>query len=264
MSFKDKSNTPYSSLTKFLFLVVIIGCSVNSQGQISGGEIESKDNNKKEKKEKKENVERDSLSGITYYLTGFGQYAYRKFEDQSVYGIYEKRNDEIPTRSYGGNFGVLMDMGNGISLDIGMSYFGHGEEYLFDDPESDSTFHYKRTYMQLGIPLKIRYSYGEKFQVFGFAGVMPLNILNVRYDQDYTTEEGIGVDSELQLNKDGFTQFNVMASAGLGFNYNLDYFGFTIYPEYRHYLINTFADVSIPLNHKMYGFALHAGVLLRL
>ena len=210
-----------------------------------------------------EREKRDSLDGTTFYLTGFGQYSFRRFEDESVYGNHAERYNESASYSGGTNLGVIMPMSKNIALDIGISYFGHSEEYLFEDAVTDSTFHYKRTYMQIGLPVKLRYTLGEDFQFFAFLGIMPLNILNIRYKEDYTRNDGIIVEKEVDLIKDNFTQFNLMASGGFGINYNMDYIGFTLYPEYRHYLLNTYADVSVPLKHKMYSFALHLGVLLR-
>ncbi len=244
------------SLTLFLSLCL----SIQVMSQINGGEMKETEKNKKEKKEK---VKRDSLTGTQLFIIGFGQYAYRDFEDQSVYNIYSLRNDESSSYNGGATIGLSMPFIGNFRLGLGLSYFGHGEEYHYNATTTDSSFNYRRSYMQIGLPLKFEYVYGDKIQVFGFAGIMPLNILNIRYEEDYVKEDGSVVEQDLDLIKEGFTPFNVMASVGVGINYNLEYFGFTLYPEYRRHLMNTFADSPIPLNHKMYGVALNFGMYLR-
>ena len=44
-----------------------------------------------------------------------------------------------------------MPLAGPISLDAGLTYFGHGEAYNYEDPQSDSVFNYTNVYMQIGV-----------------------------------------------------------------------------------------------------------------
>lgn len=252
-------------LKRFVLVKVCVFLSLGSgYAQISGGDIEEGKEKKPEKEKKERTTSSDSLAGITYYLTGMYQYTDRYFEDRSVYNYYAERSNETASYGWGTGLGIIMELDKGFSLDIGLSFFGHGEEYLFEADTTDSLFQYRRSYTQVGLPLKLRYTYGDKFQVFGFIGAMPLNILNMRYDEYYKRNDGVEVDAELTGTKSGFSQFGFMVSGGIGINYQLNHIGFTLYPEYRRYLTNTFADVSIPLVHRMFGFGIHTGILIKI
>ena len=238
-----------------------------SWGQITSGENIPKEEKKRKEKELKEkekkNAEKDSLSGTDYYITGTGMWTYRDFEDQSVYGIYDERNNETSAYAAGVTLGLVLPLSKHFSMDIGVTYFGHGEKYAFQDETTDSTFSYKRRYLQVGVPLKLRYTYGEKLQGFAFAGLTPLNILQIRYDAEYNTPDGVFSDLDEETIKNDFAQFNLMATGGLGIRYNLDLIGFTLSAEYRRHLLNTYDFNSIPLDHRMFGIGINAGIFLR-
>jgi hypothetical protein len=194
-----------------------------------------------------------------------GQWSYRSFEDQTISGIHEKLNDETPMYTGGFNIGTVVPLTGRLGLDVGLTYFGHGEAYQFDDPDTDSSFSYTNVYMQAGIPLKLRYTYGEDLQVFGFAGITPLNILNIRRKINFTREDGTTNPEELVSIKQGFTEFNLMASGGLGLNYYfLNYIGVSLSLEYRRHLMNTFSQDTFKRDHKMYGVGLGLSVQVRL
>jgi hypothetical protein len=228
--------------------------------QISGGNIEEV---KTVKEKKVSSFNTDSLTGSSMNLTGFIQHSYRYFEDNSVYDKHALLVDETPLTTGGASFTIVMPLTNSIGLELGATYFTHGEQYNYQDPLTDSTFFYSNAYHQLGIPLKLRYTYGNKLQVFGFAGITPLNILRIQYKNSYRTAEGSEIEVPTKTIKNDFTAFNLMASAGVGITYYLKQFGFTLYPEYRRHLMNTYSEDTFKRKHFMYGFALNAGFSVR-
>lgn len=252
-------------VSKFLIAVILIVSTQTVDAQIVNGNTTNPSEEKKEKKKReKKEWDRDSLTGTTYYLTGLYNYSYRTFEDKSVFGSYESWNDQTPGHSGGANFGVLMSLTKNLQLDLGIGYFGHKENYSYTHPTSDSTYKSSNTYMQLAIPLRLRYVYGEKFQLFGFGGVTGINLLNIRFNESYTTSSGLSVISETDLIKEKLSIFNVMASAGVGVNYNLDWIGFTVFPEFRYHLMNSYDPKAKPIQHNMWGVGVNAGITLRL
>ena len=254
-----------STQFRILFLGFILCFVSNSSfGQIVSGDMENKDDDQKKKdKIEKVKVERDSLTGTTYYLTGLYNLGHSSFKDRSAYGAYDDWNNLAPGHSGGATFGLLMPLGGGLSLDLGFSYFGQKENFHFESETNDSTYTFSNTYMQIGVPIKLRYTYGSKLQVFGFVGMTPVNLLNVRFNESYTKANGTSIVSETQLVKEKLSIFNVMATAGFGVTYNLDWIGFTLYPEYRHYLINTYDPKLKPIDHKMFGLGVNLGMTLR-
>lgn len=250
---------------RFTFIIIFL-MAFSSQAQIVSGDVgnaeDKKEKDKKEKKEKR-NTDRDSLTGTTYYLTGLYNLGHRTFNDRSVFGTYDTWNDQTPGHSGGITLGLLIELNNFLTLDMGFSYYGHRENYNFEDEFSDSTYFFSNTYMQIGVPIKLRYTYGSKFQVFGFAGLTPSNLLNVRFNESYTTKSGLSNISETAVLKEKLSIFNVMATAGFGLTYNLDWVGFTLYPEFRYNLINTYDPKARPVDHHMYGLGINAGLTLR-
>ncbi len=256
-----KSNF-FSTSLKIVFTFLLVS-SIHSIGFgqiVSGDGEEIKETKEKKKREK---VNRDTLTGTTYYLTGLYTFAYRKFTDNSVYSSYTHLENQAPDHSGGATIGLLMPFTKSLSLDLGFTYFGHKEKYNYVHPTTDSTYFFSNAYMQIGIPIKLRYTYGDKFQVFGFLGVTPLNLLNVRFKESFTTHGGEEVIRDVSLIKDKLSTFNVMATAGFGITYNTEWIGFTLYPEYRQHLMNTYNLKASPFGHLQYALGVNLGMTLR-
>ncbi|UKN02979.1 hypothetical protein K6119_05550 [Paracrocinitomix mangrovi] len=245
-----------------LLSFVVFTTYVNAQ-IVSGETPNEKEEKEKKEKPEKEPLNRDSLTGTTYYLTGLYTYGYRSFTDNTPYQSYEEWNDQKADMSGGASIGFFVPVAKNLDMDLGFTFFGSKEKYDYASETTDTTFHFSNTYMQIGVPIKLRYTIGEKFQFFGVAGITPLNLINVRYNENYTRNSGDPVNPDVTVVKDKLAMFNLMASAGFGINYNFDLFGFTLYPEYRHQLLNTY-DATKSIDHKMYGLGIHAGLLLRL
>ncbi|MBI3136843.1 MAG: outer membrane beta-barrel protein [Bacteroidetes bacterium] len=269
MVFKDKRilSDGFGFKAVLAFLLVLV--SVMASSQITNGNVNPDETGTTDKKEKKEKTEtassfsEDSLTGSDFYIGGLFQYTYRSFEDQSTAHYYQDWESQTSSYNGGFNLGLVMKLTGHLHLDIGFSYYGNGENYTFEDSLTDSTFTYQNTYRQMALPVRLRYSYGQKLQVFGFAGLAPLNILNIHYESSYTTAEGTKVDRELQVEKDGFATFNLMITAGMGIQYNIKHVGFTLYPEFRRHLLNTYSTKTISMDHKMYSVGINAGLVLR-
>lgn len=250
-----------------LCFVLAVAFGSNLQGQISGGELKpDKEPKVKGEKVKKEKTafNRDSLSGVVYYIGGMGQWSYRKFEDQTISSIYVQEAEEVPFYASGINLGTVMPLTGRLGLEVGLAYFGHAEAYNYSDPDSDSTFHYSNSYLQAGIPLKLRYTYGDDVQFFGYAGLTPLNVLSIRRKTSYTRMDGTTQEEEITAIKQGFTAFNLMATGGIGVNYYfLNRIGLSLSAEYRRHLMNTYSESTLKRDHKMYGVGLNLSLQVR-
>lgn len=251
----------------FQLLFFVLGFTYYSAtAQISGGEIKP-DKQKRKKDDKSPRIKQpfmmDSIPATYIYVEALGQYAFRSFEDLSVYSIYKQEVDEKPIYTTGYSLGLVMPLGKGFALDAGLTFFGSGESYTFSTTDSDSTFYYKKVYQQAGIPFKLRYTVGSRFQFYGYAGLTPLNILSIRYTSDYSKADGSSVDLGLVIKKDEFTTFNLMASGGIGLNYLFNSWGFHLSAEYRKHLMNTYSESTFKRNHFIYGIGLNLGFQLK-
>ena len=55
-----------------------------------------------------------------------------------ILNVHAKLNDQTPMITGGTTVGLLMPLAGNLSLDAGVTFFGHGEAYDFEDTESDS------------------------------------------------------------------------------------------------------------------------------
>ena len=97
-----------------------------------------------------------------------------------------------------------------------------------------------------------------------YTGVTPINILQIRLDADYTTEEGSFIDLPEQKIKNDFSSFNVLWTIGAGVRYNFKYFGISYSAEYRRHLMNTYDTNELNVRHHMFGIGMNLGIYVRL
>ncbi len=263
---KTKYSLNSFRLLRFMFLILLL-FQVKGWGQISSGEIKPT-KVEKVKGERSERVKRayeaDTVAPTLVYLTGAAQYSYRKFEDLSVYSIYTQEREEKSTYNGGVALGMIMPLNNRLSIDAGLSYFGQGEVYQFEDALTDSSFSYRNVYDEVGIPLKLRCTFGNRFQLYGYAGLMPVNILAIRRTSVYSKPDGSVVDLGKSLVKEGFTAFNLVALGGLGVNYFINAFGFHLSAGYTRHLMNTYSENTFKRTHFMYGIGLNLGIQVKI
>lgn len=250
---------------KVLLIALLFVFSTGSVAQITTGDNQPKE--KKEKVAKPEKVKtewnEDSLSGTNFYVNGIGMWSARNFEDLTASGKWGERINEKSTYRGGFDAGIVVPFSDFISMDLGLSYFAGGESYAFQDSLTDSTYSYLRRYLQVGVPIKLRITFGQKIQPYLFAGLTPLNILQIRYDADYTSELGKFTDLDEQKIRNDFNSFNVMATGGVGVRYNFKYVGINYAVQYQRHLMNTYDQNKVNVNHKMYGVAMRLGIYAR-
>ncbi len=259
-------------LSRFVVIAIILAIiSPTGFAQISGGEIKTKtekDKEKEAKKDKREAKKREpfdpsKLTGSQAYLSGLLMKSYRNFEDQTFSGIYNYEENQTPKWTTGGTVGLLIPLDNGLSLDMGASYFGYAEQNVYEDPNSDSTFTFSTVYRQGSIPLKIRYTYGSDFQVFAFAGLAPSNIFELKNTTSFTRANGTEGETVVDKTETGYVPFHLMLNGGVGLNYFKNQFGLTAYFEHRRNMTNTYGNDVLKRVHKLYGYGVSFGLTYR-
>lgn len=218
---------------------------------------------KKEKKIKSEPC--DTCDYSLLYLNFSSQRSYRTFVDNSVYNFYAEWENQTPDYNFGVNGGLMMDLAPNIQLDIGAAYFGHGEKYKYEDPETDSLYAFRNRYMQLAIPFRLKYVYGEDFQFYAGIGGMPSNVLNIRFTESYRLPGSADItEVEPVKLKNDFNSFNFYLLGSVGVNYYVGYVGFHLGLDYKHGLTNTYANTTKMIDHKMRAISLNTGLIFKI
>ncbi|MCH2234846.1 MAG: PorT family protein [Crocinitomicaceae bacterium] len=216
---------------------------------------------KKEKKIKKPKC--DTCDFSLFYVDFTSQRSFRSFEDNSVYNSYAEWEQQTRDFNFGVSGGLMMDLAPNIQLDIGASYFGHGENYKYEDP--DSLYSFRNRYMQLAIPFRLKFVYGEDFQFYAGIGGMPSNILSIRFTEAYRFPGSTEItEVEPVKLKNDFNSFNFYLLGSVGINYYLRYIGFHLGFDYRYGLTNTYANTTTMIDHKMNAFVLSTGLILKI
>tara|TARA_B100000809_G_C14925531_1_gene454976 strand:- start:40 stop:813 length:774 start_codon:yes stop_codon:yes gene_type:complete len=197
----------------------------------------------------------------TIYITAGYVNSFRYFTDESIYQSLGKKYDETPISTYSIGVGTYIPLTNHLDLEIGVSYVLQGEQYLFSDSLTDSTFHYVNKYKHFGLPIRLRYSIGNgNFKGLVYGGVIPSNILSIRYESDYTNVDGNEVLNNVETKKNDLASFNLTASIGFGFTYQKNDIGFILIPEYRYNLLNTFS--GYPVKHNLWSWGVNSGLVI--
>ncbi len=110
----------------------------------------------------------------------------------------ERANETASTLwSYG--LGINTGLGKWVRFESGLLWLQQGEQYAFNDPNSDSSLNYTNRYRYLGLPLALNLQYGSSFRVFVGAGIAPM-IFNRSIQQiNWSTAVGANEKESLKI-----------------------------------------------------------------
>ena len=198
----------------------------------------------------------------TFYIQTNYYNTFRKLEDKSVFKKYAPKLNENPINTAGFELGTQINLNEHIHLSLGFNFFSAGEENLFEDALSDSTFYYKNKYRVIGIPLKFNIEYGNQLKWFAFAGIIPSSTLHNQYTSKYTNPEGKEFKNDVEIIKNDLAFFQIAGIAGTGIKYDFSNAMVYTYFEFRQHLSNTFQSTFV--DHKLYGYGLGVGLSFKL
>ncbi len=249
-------------------MVFLLCLAYNSNAQIvnqnntPSQKEEEKESKEQKGKSKKEKLQKTDFT-TAYFSLGYFN-TFRNFEDQTAYGSKYKWETQTPTQNLGINVGVYIPLTKHFSLDIGLNYLPYGEEYNYKDSLSDSTFHYINKYQQVGIPIRLKYTFINSnpsdlgFKPFISVGVVPSNILAIRYFSDYTTSDNNVVENDVKKVTKDLNKFVLSTTASIGLTYKTPKVGFKIMPEFRYNISNSYTGVF--WKHNLWAWGINAGI----
>lgn len=195
----------------------------------------------------------DSLNKTKIYISGQYFNAYRSFEDLSIAKAYANRLEETSIKTGGIEIGSYIKLSKKLDLSIGASFFGGGEQWMYSDSISDSSFMYINKYRQIAVPFRLHFHIGNDLQWVTFVGLVPSSILGRRYESNYTDKAGSLVENEIESNQDNINSFQFSASVGTGVSYQFDHASVFLLGEYRYHFTNTYTGLFLNHQQKLIG-----------
>jgi hypothetical protein len=246
-----------------LFITLLLYLSNNSIAQIV-----NQNSNPKPKEDNTKNKDKKNNQSKTDFTTAYFSLGYfntfRSFEDHTAYNSKYKWETQTPTQNLGFNFGIYIPLAKHFNLDIGVNYLPYGEEYTYQDSLSDSTFHYINKYQQIGIPIRLKYTFINAnpsdlgFKPFISIGVVPSNILSIRYFSDYTLADSTAIKNDVKKVTKDLNKFVFATTASIGFTYKTKKIGFKLMPEFRYNISNSYTGVF--WKHNLWAWGVNAGI----
>jgi hypothetical protein len=192
-------------MRSLLVFTLLLLCSFSTIAQ-----IELSAANTEEKKSVEHSVTR-------FYLASNWSKTGRKLtENKGFFGdsLGERANEEaLNTWSFG--LGIRSDFGKHFFWDGGLTFYRNGEQYSFDDADSDSSFNYQTTYSYVSMPLKANAFIGNTIRLYVGAGIVPQMFFGYRQEQQWTTAENSEYTEEIKF-KSGYNSFVVSGLLNVG------------------------------------------------
>lgn len=170
----------------------------------------------------------------------------------------EKIN-ETPRNLFSHQLGIRVPISKFISVDAGVSWIQNGENYSFEDQQSDSSYSYTTCYRYFGLPVNIMASLplnpkNEEIliSIFLRGGGIPHLYQSFLQKTEWTTTLGSKESEKIKsLDNPSSFMFSGHISSGLDLLSKTNW-GVRIAVHYRHSLTNTFTK-SGDYIHKPYG-----------
>ncbi len=258
-------------MSKLIYSFIFIGfIALPLRSQIvnqSTPQSQTKTDSTSTTKKPKEQVSKSDSANFTtaYFLLGYFN-TFRNFEDLTTSQSLDEWQDQTPTQNLGANFGLYIPLMKHLDLDIGLNYLAYGEDFTYSDSLSDSTFHYTRNYIQMGLPVQLKINLLNPnpsdlgFKPYLKFGVAPSNILAIRYFSDYTQKDGTFVENDITKTTNDLNGFILSGLASIGLVYKTPKLGFILQPEFRYNFSNSYT--SIFYQHNLWAWGINAGIEL--
>lgn len=148
------------------------------------------------------------------------------------------RADETKLNRWSYGLGIRSRLNEYLSWEGGISLLRNGETYRFED--TDTVYTYTTSYMYIGMPFKVLFTYGRRFRFYAGAGMIPQVFLQYRQEQGWLTSTGYGGENTVVTNN-GYNTFvlSMVFNAGLQADLTKNMAVF-IMPEYRHQLTSSY------------------------
>lgn len=197
-----------------------------------------------------------------YFVSNWSRTNRTLTENEGLFGdSLGTRADETYLDKWSFGIGMRNKINNFLLWEGGIHFIRNGESYLFE--ASDTSFHYETSYSYIGMPVKIGYYYGDDFQVFANAGLVPQMFLRYQQAQDWTTSNNTKADTLIKTTS-GYSSFVLGAVFNVGFKMNFGKnWSLLVSPEYRMNLTSSYTKQAAYI-HKGRAFGVTFGLTYKL
>ncbi len=220
-----------------IFTIFVLCCFFQPKAQVLIGDQKQQKANKKEKSTTEQKVVDGST---TLYLVSNWSNTFRTLvPNKGFYGdSVGNRAFEKPLNTWSFGLGMQNNINKFLFWDGGISFTRNGETYRFE--EADTNYTYTSVYTYISMPLRLNFTYGKKFQVYGGLGLVPQMFTGFKQEINYTRKDG-SEDSQTIKTKNGYNPFVVSAIFNVGCMYHFNNgWGLLLSPEARIQLSSTY------------------------
>lgn len=187
-----------------------------------------------------------------YFYAGWASTSRKLVENDAPFGdtlgnrVFEGK---LNRWSYG--VGFRSRLNNYLSWEGGISLLRNGESYLYE--AADTMYSYNTTYMYIGMPVKVMFTYGQQFRVYAGGGILPQMFVQYRQDQEWLTTLDYREKNTVTTNN-GYNSFvfSLVFNAGVQIDITKN-MALYVMPEFRYQLTSSYEKQD---DFKHYGRAL--------
>ena len=194
----------------------------------------------------------DTRNTEAYFHANWSSTSRKLIENISPFGdtlgsrVFE---DKLNRWSYG--IGFRSRLNDYLSWEGGISLLRNGESYLYE--AADTMFTYNTTYMYIGMPVKVLFTYGRQVRLYAGLGVLPQMFVQYRQDQEWLTTLDYREKNTFTTNN-GYNSFVFSVVFNVGVQMDItNNMAMYILPEFRYQLTSSYEKQS---DFKHYGRAL--------
>lgn len=232
-----------------VFVMLISYCSY-SQVELS------KETTKKEKKKKSIESDKELSSTSVFVITNWSSTSRKLIENKGLFGdSLGERSNETSLNLWSFGIGLRTQIHEYIAWEGGINYTKNGEQYKYD--ETDSMYNYQSRYSYLSMPIKVYFTYGEKWKLLAGVGIVPQMFVGYEKNEQWRDAEGNEDESSSKL-KIGYNSFVFSTVFNVGVQYQISKrIGVLLMPEYKMQLSTSYLKTS---SYKHFGRSLGGNV----
>lgn len=168
-----------------------------------------------------------------------------------------QRGDELGLDIWSFGVGFRSRVSRFLTWQGGIAITRNGETYDFRD--TDTAFSYQTRYTYITMPIKLFYTYGNRYKVYAGGGLIPQMFYAYRQDQQWETKKNATGDETIQ-SKNGYNSFVMSFAFNVGFQmYTQNNMSIFVEPEYRYQFINSYVKTD-GLKHYGRAFGVNLGL----
>lgn len=248
----------------FLLLLCVFACAQNSWSQIETPKEKEEPKEKEAPKEKENEIKvsempTDEYGGTeVFFLTNFSATNRSLVTNEGLFAdTLGERANEGGLNIWSFGIGFRSQLKPYLAWQGGLSLLRNGESYDFRG--TDTAFSYQTSYTYVAMPIKLLYTYGKKYRVYGAVGLVPQMFFGYKQEQQFETTLNATGEETIKL-KTGYNTFVMSTVLNIGVQaYFQNKFSLFLEPEYRYQFTNSYVKTD-GLKHYASAFGFNLGL----